>query len=84
MNYQGNEWEPVLIIWSDRYQDGSLDGSVIGRGGGGTIDVNGRLRYVVGKVSLDSNLRDPFATQMVSSTSSGTSWGSTTPTTRGS
>ena len=64
-NYQGNEWEPVLIIWSDRYQDGSLDGGVIGRGGGGTIDVNGRLRYVVGKVSLDSNLRDPFATQMV-------------------
>lgn len=64
-NYQGNEWEPVLIIWSDRYQDGSLDGGVIGRGGGGQIDVNGRLRYVVGKVSLDSNLRDPFATQMV-------------------
>ena len=52
-------------MWSDRYQDGSLDGGVIGRGGGGTIDVNGRLRYVVGKVSLDSNLRDPFATQMV-------------------
>ena len=23
------------------------------------------MRYVVGKVSLDSNLRDPFATQMV-------------------
>jgi hypothetical protein len=65
MNYEGNEWEPVLIIWSDRYQDGSLDGGVIGRGGSGTIDVNGRPRYVVGKVSLDSNLRDPFATQMV-------------------
>jgi Matrixin len=63
--YEGNEWEPVLIIWSDRYQDGSLDGGVIGRGGGGTIDVNGRLRYVVGKISLDSNLREPVATQMV-------------------
>ena len=65
MKYEGNEWEPVLIIWSDRYQDGSLDGGVIGRGGGGTIDVNGRLRYVVGKVSLDSSVRDPFATRMV-------------------
>ncbi len=65
MKYQGNEWEPVLIIWSDRYQDGSLDGGVVGRGGGGSIDVNGRQRYVIGKVSLDSNLRDPFATQMV-------------------
>ena len=58
MNYEGNEWEPVLIIWSDRYQDGSLDGGVIGRGGGGTIDVNGRLRYVVGKISLNSTVRD--------------------------
>jgi hypothetical protein len=65
MNYEGNEWEPVLIIWSDRYQDGSLDGGVIGLGGSGTIDVDGRQRYVVGKVSLDSNVRDPVATQMV-------------------
>ena len=63
--YQGNEWEPVLIVWSDRYQDGSLDGGVIGRGGGGTVDVNGRLRYVVGKVALDSTVQDPVATQMV-------------------
>ena len=23
MRYDGNEWEPVLIMWSDRYQDGS-------------------------------------------------------------
>ena len=61
---QGNEWEPVLIIWSDRYQDGSLDGGVIGRGGGGTIDVNGRLRSHR-QDSLDSNIRDSFATQMV-------------------
>ena len=65
MNYDGNEWEPVLIIWSDRYQDGALDGGVVGLGGGGTIDVGGRLRYVVGKVSLDSNVRDPHAAQMV-------------------
>ena len=65
MKYQGNEWEPVLIIWSDRYQDGSLDGGVIGLGGGGSIDVNGRMRYVVGKISLDSNVKDTFATQMV-------------------
>ena len=56
-NYDGNEWEPVLIVWSDRYQDGSLDGSMIGRGGGGTIEVHGRLRYVVGKVTLDSTSR---------------------------
>lgn len=65
MRYQGNEWEPVLILWSDRYQDGSLDGGVIGRGGPGTVEVNGRLRYVVGKVSLDSNVRDPVATRLV-------------------
>jgi hypothetical protein len=65
MIYEGNEWEPVLILWSDRYQDGSLDGGVIGRGGSGTIEVGGRLRYVVGQVSLDSNVRDPGATQMV-------------------
>jgi hypothetical protein len=65
MKYEGNEWEPVLIVWSDRYQDSSLDGGVIGRGGSGTIDVNGRLRYVAGKVSLDSSVREPFATQMV-------------------
>jgi hypothetical protein len=65
MAYEGNEWEPVLIEWSDRYQDGSLDGGVIGRGGSGTLDVDGLLRYVVGKVTLDSNVRDPSATQMV-------------------
>jgi hypothetical protein len=62
--YDGNAWEPVLILWSDRYQDGALDGRVIGLGGGGTVDVGGRLRYVVGKISLDSDLRDPFATRM--------------------
>ena len=63
--YQGNEWEPVLILWSDRYQDGSLAGGVIGRGGPAAIEVNGRERYVVGKVSLDSNVKDPLATRMV-------------------
>jgi hypothetical protein len=63
--YQGNEWEPVLIIWSDRYQDLSLSGGVIGRGGSAPIEVNGRQRYVIGKVSLDSNVEDPVATQMV-------------------
>ncbi|MDQ1720752.1 MAG: ATP-binding cassette, subfamily bacterial, partial [Pseudonocardiales bacterium] len=40
--YQGNEWEPVLILWSDRYQDGSLGGGVIGRGGPGAVQVDGR------------------------------------------
>jgi len=63
--YPGNEWEPVLIVWSDRYQDQSLDGGVIGRGGGGTIDVNGVRRYVVGKVSLDSSEKDSFEARMV-------------------
>lgn len=63
--YDGNEWEPVLILWSDRYQDGSLGGGVIGRGGPGAIQVGGRERYVVGKVSLDSTVTDPTATQMV-------------------
>ncbi len=63
--YQGNEWEPVLILWSDRYQDLSLDGGVIGRGGSAPIEVDGRLRFVIGQVSLDSNVEDPVATQMV-------------------
>jgi Matrixin len=63
--YQGNEWEPVLILWSDRYQDGSLGGGVIGRGGPAAINVNGRQRYVTGKVSLDSTVRDPAATRLV-------------------
>jgi hypothetical protein len=63
--YAGNEWEPVLIVWSDRYQNQGLDGGVIGRGGGGTIRVNGVLRYVVGQVSLDSSEKDPFETRMV-------------------
>ena len=63
--YEGNEWEPVLILWSDRYQDGALGGGVIGLGGPGMVDVNGRERYVVGKVSLDSSVREPHAAQMV-------------------
>jgi hypothetical protein len=63
--YEGNAWEPVLILWSDRYQDGALDGGVIGMGGPAAIEIDGRLRYVVGQVSLDSNVRDPQATRMV-------------------
>jgi hypothetical protein len=63
--YAGNEWEPVLIMWSDRYQNQSLDGGVIGRGGSRTIEVNGTLRYVVGQASLDATVEDPFETQMV-------------------
>ena len=65
VRYQGNEWEPVLIMWSDRYQKGALDGGVIGLGGPAAVDVNGRLRYVVGEVALDSSVRDPKDTQMV-------------------
>jgi Matrixin len=63
--YQGNEWEPVLIMWSDRYQDGGLGGGVIGLGGPAAIDVNGRLRYVIGQVHLDSTVKDPHDNQMV-------------------
>ncbi len=63
--YDGNEWEPVLIAWSDRYQTGLLDGSVIGRGGSRATYVGDRERYVIGQVWLDSTMRDPFATQMV-------------------
>lgn len=63
--YPGNEWEPVLIVWSDRYQNQSLDGNVIGRGGSRTIEVNGVRRYVIGQVSLDSSEKDPFETRMV-------------------
>jgi hypothetical protein len=63
--YQGNEWEPVLIMWSDRYQDGALGGGVIGLGGPAAIEVNGRMRYVVGQVHLDSSVRDPRDSQMI-------------------
>jgi Matrixin len=63
--YAGNEWEPVLIVWSDRYQDQSLDGAVVGRGGSRTIEVSGVVRYVIGQVTLDSSEKDPFATRMV-------------------
>jgi hypothetical protein len=63
--YAGNDWEPVLILWSDRYQTGLLDGGVIGRGGSAPIDVNGRLRYVIGQVWLDSTIEGRFESQMV-------------------
>ena len=63
--YDGNPWEPVLIMWSDRYQTDLLDGAVIGRGGSAPIEVNGRLRYVIGQVWVDSTVEDRFASQMV-------------------
>src|SRR4051812_14457323 len=63
--YAGNEWEPVLITWSDRLQDQTLDGNVVGHGGSAPIDVNGTKRYVIGDVTLDANEKDPFATRMV-------------------
>jgi hypothetical protein len=63
--YEGNEWEPVLIAWSDRYQNQSLDGAVAGRGGGGTIDVNGTKRYVVGQITLDATVEDSEATRLI-------------------
>jgi Matrixin len=63
--YPGNEWEPVLIVWSDRYQDEGLDGRVVGLGGGRSLEVNGVRRYVIGQVSLDSTEKDPFVTRMV-------------------
>ncbi len=63
--YEGNEWEPVLIMWSDRYQTGLLDGSVVGRGGSAPIEVNGTLRYVIGQIWVDSTVEDRFASQMI-------------------
>ena len=63
--YDGNEWEPVLIMWSDRYQTDLLDGSVIGRGGSAPIEVNGRLRYVIGQIWVDSTVEDRRATQLI-------------------
>jgi hypothetical protein len=63
--YPGNEWKPVLIVWSDRYQNQSLEGNIIGRGGSRTIEVNGVRRYVIGQVSLDSTEKDSFETRMV-------------------
>jgi hypothetical protein len=63
--YDGNEWEPVLIVWSDRYQDSMLDGGTIGVGGPAAVDVNGMQRLVIGKVTLDSNVTDPKQTQLV-------------------
>jgi hypothetical protein len=61
----GGGWQPVLIEWSDRYQDQSLDGDVIGRGGGGTVVVGGRERYVVGKVTLDTTQGGDLEQQLV-------------------
>jgi len=63
--YAGNEWEPVLIVWSDRYQDRHLDGTVVGLGGSRISVVNGVQRFVIGQVSLDSSEKDPFVTRMV-------------------
>jgi hypothetical protein len=63
--YPGNEWEPVLIVWSDRYQDQGLDGTVVGLGGSRISEVNGVKRFVIGQVSLDSSEKDPFVTRMV-------------------
>lgn len=63
--YDGNEWEPVLIVWSDRYQDSLLDGGTIGVGGSAVTEVNGMQRLVIGKVRLDSNVHDPKQTQLV-------------------
>jgi len=63
--YDGNEWEPVLIMWSDRYQTGLLDGSVVGRGGSAPIEVNGRLRYVIGQIWVDSTVEDRRAAQLI-------------------
>ena len=63
--YDGNDWEPVLIMWSDRYQTGLLDGSVVGRGGSAPIEVNGRLRYVIGQIWVDSTLEDRRAAQLI-------------------
>ncbi len=63
--YPGTEWEPVLIVWSDRYQDQHLDGTVVGLGGSRISEVNGVKRFVIGQVSLDSSEKDPFVTRMV-------------------
>lgn len=63
--YDGNEWEPVLIVWSDRYQDQHLDGSTIGLGGSRVTNVNGIARFVIGQVTLDANVKDPDQTQWV-------------------
>jgi len=63
--YDGTEWEPVLIVWSDRYQDQLLDGSTIGFGGSAPTVIDGVPRYVIGQVTLDTNVRDPQQTQLV-------------------
>jgi hypothetical protein len=63
--YPGNEWEPVLIVWLDRYQAQQLDGNVVGLGGSRITEVNGVERFVIGQVTLDSNEKDPFVTRMV-------------------
>jgi hypothetical protein len=63
--YAGNEWEPVLIVWSDRYQDQMLDGGTIGFGGSRVAEMKGIPRLVIGQVTLDSNVKDPEQTQLV-------------------
>jgi hypothetical protein len=63
--YAGNEWEPVLIGWSDRYQDRMLDGGTIGLGGSRMTEVDGVPRFVIGQISLDSIVKDPVQTRLV-------------------
>lgn len=61
--YDGNDWEPVLILWTDRYQDSMME-RAIGTGGSGSVLVDGMQRFVVGKVSLNSSVRDPEQTKL--------------------
>ena len=57
--------QPLLIIFAGLVLAAMLDGGTIGLGGSGAVEVNGMQRFVVGKVSLDSNVQDPKQTQLV-------------------
>lgn len=48
---------PVLVAWSDEDEVSGLDGDVVGLGGATALGMDGgRLRYVTGAVTLDTDL----------------------------
>ncbi|WP_050760963.1 matrixin family metalloprotease [Aeromicrobium marinum] len=49
----GDDWQPVLIAWTDDDEVPDLAGNVLGLGGSAWTDEGGARRYVTGQVLLD-------------------------------
>lgn len=50
---EGDDWEPVLIAWTDDEEVPELSGNVLGLGGSAWSDEDGERRYITGQVLLD-------------------------------